>query len=288
MSNVTINTEVFWTDPSVRSMTKDARYLYLYTITNSHIHYSGIYYLPVSLMTIETGMSQADINKTLKGLAEHVLYDNKFMVVFVKKMLKHQVSRWGLGRNLTIKQIKGIENHLESLHGCPLVYEFHKQYPGLVDMGEGLPLSPPIPDSSIAETPPKDEPIDLSPKFNYDACFELFWKAYPARRGKKNCKQLARNYFNSKPWPGNEFDLLMQAVVNYAATGELPKDAIRFLKADFWREWVDKPESIDTGKDEYAELPYFVGGVQISGKKIDLPNKFRKFDPLPSIGDKKD
>lgn len=75
--------------------------------------------------------------------------------------------------------------------------------------------------------------------------FEKFWKIYPARNGKKLLKDDAKKFFIEKI-KDEDFSLLMKAVENYAisktVTDGFAKDAIRFLKKDFWRSWIE-PET---------------------------------------------
>lgn len=42
----------------------------------------------------------------------------------------------------------------------------------------------------------------------------------------------------------------MIAVKNYAASDTLPKDPVRFIRKDYWREWLE-PE---TKSDPYATM----------------------------------
>ncbi len=75
--------------------------------------------------------------------------------------------------------------------------------------------------------------------------FEKFWEIYPARNGKKLLKDDAKKFFIEKI-KDEDFSLLMKAVENYAisktVTDGFAKDAIRFLKKDFWRSWIE-PET---------------------------------------------
>lgn len=71
--------------------------------------------------------------------------------------------------------------------------------------------------------------------------FELFWSAYPARRGKKVGKQDALREFQRLKLQEPDIQKLMKAVRHYAASDEYPKDASRFLKNDYWRDWIEPP-----------------------------------------------
>jgi hypothetical protein len=75
----------------------------------------------------------------------------------------------------------------------------------------------------------------------YPFSFEDFWKKYPARNGRKVGKKSAMAQFQ-KLGPDDHGHLL-QAVCNYSESKQArdgyAKDAERFLKNDFWRDWVE-------------------------------------------------
>ncbi|WP_417736294.1 hypothetical protein [Rosistilla oblonga] len=94
-----------------------------------------------------------------------------------------------------------------------------------------------------------------------EVAFEEFWKAYPARNGKKLEKAKAVKAFakiNSA-----EHTNVMQAVRNLTASGQHPKDAFRFL-ADSWREWVTAPS---TGPSETHRTQ-----IIKRAKPMEIPN----------------
>lgn len=79
--------------------------------------------------------------------------------------------------------------------------------------------------------------------------FDEFWKAYPRRNGrplvgKAQCKQVVDAMDDS------DQELLLTACKHYAKAcrpraGEFvpdPRDPIRFLKKDWWRDWLDMPK----------------------------------------------
>lgn len=76
--------------------------------------------------------------------------------------------------------------------------------------------------------------------------FEEFWKLYPYRRGKKLHKKEARELFMKLK--SASVAPILQAVRNYAVsktvTDGYAKDAVRFLKNDFWQDWLE-PENTE-------------------------------------------
>ncbi len=78
--------------------------------------------------------------------------------------------------------------------------------------------------------------------------FDQFWLLYPSRHGRKVGKALCLAVFQRLP---HEDQLLvLKAAAQYAEASKpkadafvpLPRDPIRFLKQDWWRDWVDRPE----------------------------------------------
>ena len=78
-----------------------------------------------------------------------------------------------------------------------------------------------------------------------NSLFETFWSHYPARNrrkvGKTQCKVLVDQLSDS------DQELLVSAAKHYAIACRpradefvpAPRDPIRFLKQDWWRDWVD-------------------------------------------------
>lgn len=79
--------------------------------------------------------------------------------------------------------------------------------------------------------------------------FDEFWEAYPKRNGKRIGKEKARELFN-KLLPDDQ-KLCILAARNYGASMRAKegfiRDPERFLKADYWREWIE-PETPQANK----------------------------------------
>ena len=117
--------DTFWTDPKIKKLKPEIKLLHLYLITNHHSHYSGIYYLPLDIVSLETGMTKKAIKDNFYILIdrEFIKYDYEMDIVWVVKMAKYQING--------AKQVKGTANHLETLHNCLLIKEFLKLYNSL-------------------------------------------------------------------------------------------------------------------------------------------------------------
>ena len=81
--------------------------------------------------------------------------------------------------------------------------------------------------------------------------FKRFWKIYPSRNGRKVTKKESLLFFKDNFKTEEEINLLLKATQNYSAMTKegFARDAIRFLKKDFWRDWIEKTED-----KEYEEV----------------------------------
>lgn len=73
--------------------------------------------------------------------------------------------------------------------------------------------------------------------------FEEFWTVYPTRNGKKLGKAETYEVFKSKQLYNGNFPELLQATKNYSisslAQRGFAKDPVRFLRKDYWRDWIE-------------------------------------------------
>lgn len=117
--------ETFWTDPKVKTLSPKERFLFLYFITNPHSHYSGLYYLPLSVISEETGLSQSDVRKGIDTLSKgyFIRFDPETSVIWVVKMARYQVN----GE----KMVAGIPRHFKALHNSLLIKDFLEFYKNL-------------------------------------------------------------------------------------------------------------------------------------------------------------
>ena len=69
------------------------------------------------------------------------------------------------------------------------------------------------------------------------------WGNYPKRspRASKGVKHLTEDLFKTA-WAKHDRDVMSKAFANYLAAvseGQMPKDAERFWREDYWRQWVE-------------------------------------------------
>lgn len=70
----------------------------------------------------------------------------------------------------------------------------------------------------------------------YQSDFEVFWEFYPSRNGKKIGKKKASELFFSLSLENK--DKILVAVENYARSGQIAKDPERFIRNDYWMDWM--------------------------------------------------
>ena len=102
----------------------------------------------------------------------------------------------------------------------------------------------------------RDERTKLGPKEEKrrvdikESIFAAFWEAYPKRNGRKVGKDKAAALFaNLSP---DDRQLAVQAARNYAASDDsnrgYARDAERFLKSSYWRDWLENVPAPSTSR----------------------------------------
>lgn len=118
--------ERFWRDPKVLGLSPKEKLLFVYLITSADAHYSGVYYCPLQIMQLETGLSEKDVREGIDTLSIGCLieYDRGSNEVFVLNMAKFQV--------VSAQQIKGVANHFkETVQSQALKQSFMTKYDSL-------------------------------------------------------------------------------------------------------------------------------------------------------------
>lgn len=97
----------------------------------------------------------------------------------------------------------------------------------------------------------KDKDKELDKEELKDKAFEKWWPTYPMRNGKRVGKQDAKEKFLKLDFL--DYDNLKKATDNYSSE-ELPKDASRFLKKDYWKDWIEKRQEKDKKQSNEAQI----------------------------------
>jgi len=92
-------------------------------------------------------------------------------------------------------------------------------------------------DKNVKKSSPlRSEDKEDSSRCSESLCgFEKFWKAYPKRNGKRLERKAALTQFSRLK--ETEIPLVMVAVKHYSDSGQIPKDAFRWLRDRCWDEW---------------------------------------------------
>ena len=98
----------------------------------------------------------------------------------------------------------------------------------------------------------KDKDKDIIIAESKKTQFDGFWNIYPDRNGKKLYKAEAEEFFLKKI-KDEDIPEVLQAARNYAVSQNVTdgigiKDAIRFLKKNYWREWITPEKVAPKGK----------------------------------------
>lgn len=131
----------FWTDPEIRELSSDDKLLLTWFITNPYRHYSGVYFFEFDSISKQTGLSEKTITKGMDTLSasKFIKYNPKFSMVWVIKMARHEVRKNEKTEQYSEKQTKGIANHFQTLHKCPLIKDFLEYYDTLsIPYGWGI------------------------------------------------------------------------------------------------------------------------------------------------------
>lgn len=87
--------------------------------------------------------------------------------------------------------------------------------------------------NSLSTQPPSSMPPSATAT---RGSFDVFWKAYPARRGRKDGKQAALDQWMRLRPDAAFLARILMAVASYAKDNELPLDAERWLKRRRWED----------------------------------------------------
>jgi hypothetical protein len=226
----------FWSDPWLRRRSTHARYLFSYLFTSAHKNRSGAYPIGLDIIVFETGMTEEKVGRALKELEPKVLYDYDNEIVFVTNHVRHQYAKKKRIAPTISSSIVTDLNKLPKNHDfIDIFIEKYSDFFGL----EG---------SVVIEYEYTVGKGREGEEVKYNEDFKKFWKAYPARTGKKRGKPAAfKNFLKFKP---EEWPILIECAKNYAksqkARSNFAKDPERFLKNNYWQDWKEPEVEAET------------------------------------------
>lgn len=123
----------FWTDPEIRRLSPDDKLILTWFITNPSRHYSGIYFFEFENIGKQTGLSEKVVRKGMDTLSAYgfIKYNPMFSMIWIRKMARHEIRRSEKTGLYSEKQTKGVANHFQTLHNCPLIKDFLEYYPDM-------------------------------------------------------------------------------------------------------------------------------------------------------------
>jgi len=171
-----------WKDKDFLKSSKDAKLIFLYLTTNDAIHISGVYEIPLSTISYETGIPSATVRQVLtNGSIKNVVYDLENEMVFLVNRLK----KYSQGGNPTQVERGVISQFLENAKTplWNLFIEVNPYYKTLFST-----LDQPLPKGSL----PLPLPLPLKDLNNngtnsnlVDENFQEDWGRYPRKAGNK-------------------------------------------------------------------------------------------------------
>ena len=222
-----------------------------YLLTSPHSNSIGLYYLPISYICSDTGISNEGASKAIRRLSEggFMGYDRSSEVVFVYEMAKWQI---GDSLNPADKQVKGIQAIYDALPENIFLTEFFDKYADCFHLKNRRGFQGPSKGLRSTETetekrtplPPITKSTDIeskkrkAPGQQYAPEFERFWAAFP----KKVSKGAAYKAWKKEKPP---LDACLKTLAWQTKTLEWTKDSGQFIPhPSTWlnaRGWENQP-----------------------------------------------
>jgi len=145
----------FWTSGTGKSFRGDpnAQMVAVYLFTSPHSNLIGLYYLPISYIVNDTGLTFEGASKGLARVCEagFAHYDHESEYVWVVNAAREQV---GEQVDKADKRIKGVLNELAKHRKCPFYAQFCEHYAELFGtVAPQKPEAPPKPPASPLQAP---------------------------------------------------------------------------------------------------------------------------------------
>lgn len=133
----------FWINEEgkrLRSLGLESQVIAFYLFTNPHANMIGIYYLPVTFIAHETGISINEATKALITLCEinFCTYDEASEYIWVHEMASTQI---GHQLKPSDNRVKGIHDTYAALPKLPFLSKFFKKYAEAFSLTSSLELS---------------------------------------------------------------------------------------------------------------------------------------------------
>ncbi len=113
-----------WSDSWFLNLSNEQKLLFIYLFSNQRASVTGLYEMPIKLISLETGLDRTVIHRAFEvyTAADKVHYDSDTEVVWVVNMPKYQ-----LGERINVTLQKRIEADIKAVPDCELKIRFLKQ-----------------------------------------------------------------------------------------------------------------------------------------------------------------
>lgn len=213
----------------------------LYLITNPHANIYGLYYLPMVIVTEETGLQRATVVKVLQAFAdqEYARYDEPSEWVWVQNMAARQLQVTSLPNPRDPRAV-GVRRWYERCPANPFLGPFFDHYHTLFDLDVRRDTGRALAPIERAVDAPKDgrrsHAIEL---------FEQWWERYPKQTGKKAA---LNEWLAIKPVPDDAFTVAaIRTVERQRLSADWIKDGGRFIPEP--ERWLRKGRWDDRAPD---------------------------------------
>lgn len=240
-----INTR-FWNDGFISDLDPVEKLVFIYFLTNEHTNISGIYELPLKIMSIETGIEISMLKKIVIRLKNRVRYiDGK---VIIKNFVKHQETG-------SPNVIKGILNCLKELDK-KFIENLIKQGYYVIDRYYIDTLCIPyIEGRNYLDSNLDSNSITMS---SDEDAFNQFWLQYPKKELKKKTKEI---------WQRKKLDSKLSEILLFVERAKLTdrwkkgfvKQPPVFLNGECWNDDIssygdknNKPVALQNS-DKYSK-----------------------------------
>ena len=272
-----------WSDSWFVELSLAAKSLFLFLCDMCDI--AGFYERSDKIMKFYLSFNKNTLNKATAEISKSVIFKNG--VYFVKNFIAHQKN---LPLNLNNHCHIGIIQRLKKRSKD--FYDFYDDeikislapnkglgspYGKGKGKGKGTGTGKDV--DSRGGVGGKKEPIKYYATFD----FEAFWKLYPTRNGKKVGKQETHDKFNKLITTPEDYNNLIIAVKNYRICEQVEngyaKDPVRFLKNEFWKDWLtrnDNPAYIEPEPDNTPHLSEADQKIQDEFYKLPLAEQEKR------------
>ncbi len=186
-----------WKDKDFKKSSKDAKLLFLYLTTNDAVNNSGIYEIPISTISEETGITQPNVRKLLQNdVIKNIKYDMENEIVFVVNARKYSYGgREDLVKNGIISEFKENSKTFLWSNFLELNPEF-KDIFSTLDQGfikGSVTVTIPIEDLDSKDLT-NNKPLKIENEKKLQDNFDEDWKSYP----KGGNRKIAFGYYSKK------------------------------------------------------------------------------------------